>query len=290
MNKLEFRNIFDIINDYDVFLFDLWGVVIEGQYTYPNVVKNINKVIEQKKVFFVTNAPRNTFSLLQIIRSYGINANSEMIISSGEVAVELILQSKEKFNIEKPVLYHLGYKENDIIDGAQCSITENINEANILLLTIFRDEEPNLDLNEFDDLLKIAVANKIINICANPDLGINQHGTYRYCAGYYAEKIKQFGGEVVYTGKPYKEIYIKALSNLDHVNENRILMIGDTFYTDILGANKFGIHSALVLTGNAEKYHVQYSKLEEKLSAIENAAAKQNVMPNFVIQLNSNPS
>ncbi|MFY9589679.1 TIGR01459 family HAD-type hydrolase [Rickettsia endosymbiont of Halotydeus destructor] len=286
MNKLDFKNIVDIVNDYDVFLFDLWGVVIEGAYTYPNVVENINKIIASRKVFFVSNAPRNTFSLLQMVKSWGLNATSEMIISSGEVAVDMILKSKEQFGIEKPVLYHLGYEENDIINGIQCPITNNINDANILLLTIYRDEDENLDLDEFNDILKISVKNKMINICANPDIGINQRGVYRYCAGYYAEKLKQFGGEVIYTGKPYAEIYNKVLNQLDNIPKNRILMIGDTFYTDILGANKLGIDSALVLTGNAEKFHSKYNDLDEKLVQLKIAALEQGVMPSFVIKLN----
>ncbi|MDR0774229.1 MAG: TIGR01459 family HAD-type hydrolase, partial [Rickettsia sp.] len=64
MTKLDFRHISSVIDDYDVFLFDLWGVVVEGNQIYPGVVDNINKILkQQKKVFFVTNAPRNTFSL-----------------------------------------------------------------------------------------------------------------------------------------------------------------------------------------------------------------------------------
>ncbi|MCC8369321.1 MAG: TIGR01459 family HAD-type hydrolase [Rickettsia endosymbiont of Oxypoda opaca] len=286
MNKLDFKNISDIVNDYDVFLFDLWGVVIEGQYTYPNVVDNINKIIASRKVFFVSNAPRNTFFLLQMVKSWGLNATSEMIISSGEVAVDMILRSKEQFDIEKPVIYHLGYGENDIINGIQCPITNNIEEANILLLTLHRDEGENLDLDEFDDILKMSVKRGMINICANPDIGINQRGIYRYCAGYYAQKLKQFGGEVVYTGKPYEEIYNKVLNQLDNVPKNRILMIGDTFYTDILGANKLGIDSALVLTGNAEKFHSKYNDLDEKLVQLKIAALEQDVMPTFVVKLN----
>lgn len=94
-----------------------------------------------------------------------------MIISSGEVAVQMILESKERFGIEKPIIYHLGHLENDIINGIHCSITDDIQKANILLMTIYRDESKNLDLNEFDELFKIVVELKIVNICAILTLG-----------------------------------------------------------------------------------------------------------------------
>ena len=285
MDKLKLKNIFDVMDDYDVFLFDLWGVVVEGGHTYPNVVQNINKIIEQKKVYFVTNAPRNIFSLHQTLKSWGLNAKPEMIISSGEVAVQMILESKERFGIEKPVIYHLGHLENDIINGIQYPITDDIQKANILLMTIYRDESENLDLNEFDELFKIVVERKIVNICANPDLGINQHGVYRYCSGYYAQKITQLGGKVIYSGKPYEEIYSKVFQECHDVSKNRILMVGDTFYTDILAANWLGIDSGLVLTGNSRDYHLKFDNIDDKLSNLRKAAEKQSVMLSFVVSL-----
>lgn len=285
MNKLKLKNIFDVMDDYDVFLFDLCGVVVEGEYTYPNVMQNINKIIEKQKVYFVTNAPRNIFSLHQTLRSWGLNAEPEMIISSGEVAVQMILESKERFGIEKPVIYHLGHLENDITNCIQCPITDDIQKANILMMTIYRDESENLDLNEFDELFKIVVERKIVNICANPDLGINQHGVYRYCSGYYAQQIKQLGGKVIYSGKPYEEIYSKVLQECHNIPKNRMLMIGDTFYTDILAANWLGIDSGLVLTGNSRDYHREFDNLDDKLFNLKKAAEKQSVMPSFVISL-----
>ncbi|KJV53838.1 HAD hydrolase, IA, variant 1 family protein [Orientia tsutsugamushi str. Gilliam] len=60
------------------------------------------------------------------------------------------------------------------------------------------------------------------------------------------------GGKVVYSGKPHSEIFQAVLNTLAlNVKKKKILMIGDTLETDILGANNIGIDSALVLTGNA---------------------------------------
>jgi ribonucleotide monophosphatase NagD (HAD superfamily) len=36
------------------------------------------------------------------------------------------------------------------------------------------------------------------------------------------------------------------------INKRQILMIGDTLQTDILGGNKFGLDTMLVLTGNTQ--------------------------------------
>ncbi|CAF0758553.1 unnamed protein product [Didymodactylos carnosus] len=286
MTSLTYKHITEIVDNYDGFLFDLWGVVVEGNYNYPGVVDNINHIINRgKKVIFITNAPRTIEHLSSRLTAWGINASKEMIISSGELAVNMILNSKKIFAINKPLIYHLSSDQNNLTENAQISTTLNINEADILLLTLHYDEEEKVNLDKFDSLLQTAVNRKMITICANPDLGIMQQGVYRYCAGYFAAKIKQFGGTVIYTGKPYSEIYQLALSKLPNISKKRILMVGDTFYTDILGANTIGIDSALVLTGNATKFHNQYSILEEKLARIKIAALEEEVMPNFVVEL-----
>ena len=51
-------------------------------------------------------------------------------------------------------------------------------------------------------------------------------------------------------GKPSKTFYAYCPETAK-VPKNKILMIGDTPETDILGAQNFGIDSLLVFTGNA---------------------------------------
>ena len=53
--------------------------------------------------------------------------------------------------------------------------------------------------------------------------------------------------------KPDSQIFMYAFDELNrfgHFQKNEILMVGDTLHTDILGGNKFGVKTTLVLTGN----------------------------------------
>lgn len=286
MTALNFKHIFDVLDDYDLFLFDVWGVIVEGNYNYPGVVNNINHIIEKNKnIFFVTNAPRRTDYLLNKMKEWGVNATEEMIISSGELTIDMIVNSQKYLGIANPLVYHLKTDESDLMNKAKVPLTDDINKANILLLSLYCDEGESLDLDQYDEILRNAAERKITTICANPDLGLMQQGVYRYCAGYFADKVKIFGGDVVYAGKPYHEIYNKVLNQIPNISKKKVLMIGDTFYTDILGANKMGIDSALVLTGNALKFHHQYYTIEEKLLHLKIAATEEAIMPSFVIQL-----
>ncbi|MCB1324232.1 MAG: HAD-IIA family hydrolase [Spirochaetales bacterium] len=58
-------------------------------------------------------------------------------------------------------------------------------------------------------------------------------------------------------GKPDTQIfsfaYARVREAIPDIKKNEVLMVGDTLTTDIIGANKFGIDSALVLSGNTQR-------------------------------------
>ena len=61
MSLLTFQRLDEAIHEYDLILFDLWGVIIEGDNTYPGVVEAINNMISRTNIMFLTNAPRPNF-------------------------------------------------------------------------------------------------------------------------------------------------------------------------------------------------------------------------------------
>lgn len=286
MTNLNHRHIKTLYDDYDVFLFDLWGVVIEGGVTYPGVVEQINELMQHRQVFFVSNAPRPNYKILKNLRGFGLEIEDpNMIITSGDIARNMVLEAKISTAKGNDIaIYHLGSDRNDeILDNIAYKKTNSLDEADILLLTLYRDEHE--DINEFNELLQHAARCDVISICANPDTTIPKHGSLRYCSGYFAEKIEQSGGNVIYTGKPKQEIYKQVFSYIPNVAKNRILMIGDTFETDIQGAYDSGIHSALVLTGNSQKHHSHEDNLEQKLQLIQKVGQRNNIMPTIVTSI-----
>ena len=61
------------------------------------------------------------------------------------------------------------------------------------------------------------------------------------------------GKKFIRFGKPDAQMFLlayeRALKDIP-VQRKEILMVGDTLYTDIIGGNKFGLDTALVLSGN----------------------------------------
>jgi HAD superfamily hydrolase (TIGR01459 family) len=283
--QLAHRHIIELLEIYDVLLFDLWGVIVEGDITYPGVADRINQIISQKKVYFVSNAPRPDYKLLPKLLSFGLeNITKDMIISSGDVARRVITEHKISLPSDQIKIFHLGNdRNNDILDKFDHVAVDDIKAADLLLLSLYRDEGE--DLKEFDELLKNAAKQGITTVCSNPDTTIPHNGSIRYCAGHFARIVENHGGNVIYTGKPHAEIYEAVFAREPNIPKHRILMIGDTFDTDILGAQNSGIHSALVLTGNATRHHSKYEHLDKKLAALKDKADELGIYPTYVTSI-----
>ena len=52
-------------------------------------------------------------------------------------------------------------------------------------------------------------------ICTNPDLIVDRGNKRELCAGSVAMVFEKMGGNVIYFGKPYPEVYNQAIENKD---------------------------------------------------------------------------
>ena len=145
-------------------------------------------------------------------------------MTSGEAAMHAINKNKygKKF-------FHLGPpRDSSVFEKVKDNKT-TIEACDFILCTGLFDDYDN-DLNYYKKFLEKYISKKLI--CTNPDLIVHRGNKEEFCAGYIAKIFEDLGGEVIYYGKPYKEIYGMCFSN----NE-KVLAIGDNLRTDIRGAN-----------------------------------------------------
>jgi HAD superfamily hydrolase (TIGR01459 family) len=256
----------EIQHQYDAFIVDIWGVVYDGINAYKGVIDSLNSIINSDKpLLFLSNVPRPSDVTKQKLIELGLNMNKAKIYSSGDLCIEQlkIWNHKDLINLGKK-FYHLGEARNkDILSGLDLSSEDDIKDVDFILLTVYVDEDENL--NQYDELLAEAHSLKLPIICANPDISVLHGNKKRYCAGYFAKKYQELGGVVYYYGKPDNKIFNKAfsiLANNRDLDKKKILMIGDTMETDIFGANNSGIDSLLVLTGNGKDIAENFDLLD----------------------------
>jgi ribonucleotide monophosphatase NagD (HAD superfamily) len=103
---------------------------------------------------------------------------------------------------------------------------------------------------------RIAEAHRILHhpgsllVVLNPDaVAPRPNGVMARVAGVTARSLaRETGCKVALLGKPFGEIYSLALDRMG-LEADRVVALGDTLATDILGARHAGIDCALVLTG-----------------------------------------
>ena len=79
------------------------------------------------------------------------------------------------------------------------------------------------------------------------------------------------GGHVFYIGKPYNKAYDTAMSHFRKHNvtdPKEVLMVGDTPETDIRGARRCGMPSALVIQTGIMADRISHNGLERALKAL----------------------
>ena len=107
-------------------------------------------------------------------------------------------------------------------------------------------------------------------ICTNPDLIVDRGSVRELCAGSVAMVFEKMGGDVVYFGKPYPEVYNQSINN----NNKKILAIGDNLNTDIRGANLLNYESLLISNG------IHKSEIKEK--GISYVTKEYEAIVNFI--------
>ncbi len=265
----------DIVKNYELFLVDIWGVVLEELEAYPNVVDTINWISSKKTLCFLSNTPRLRPAVQKRLSDVGVNISENMIYSAGETAAKILSQSQKYLSIKEPIIYYLSDpKFADSYSDINLNTTDRLEEANIILVTAMIEEGD--DLNKYNEILDKAASLGITCVCSNPDTIIPANGKLRYCPGYIVQGYK---GKLVYTGKPHKDIFEMALDDYKHIPKDKILMIGDTIETDILGAQNAGIHSALVNTGNAAKLFAETN------GNIEDMRKRLKISPSIFLSL-----
>ena len=211
----------------------------------------------------MSNAPRPIKNVKNFLIKIGVSEKYlENIFTSGEAAI----QSIKKFKYGK-YFYHLGPdRDNHLYKGIEGSKV-NLDKCDYILCTgLFDDKMENLD---FYSQILSDHKNKIM-VCTNPDLEVERGSKREFCAGTIAAIFKKLGGEVIYFGKPYKEIYDLVLNK-----KQKALIIGDNLRTDIKGANNINQESIFILDG----IHKNEIKDEVNLNSL---FKKYLVIPDFI--------
>ncbi|MFK8034299.1 MAG: TIGR01459 family HAD-type hydrolase [Hyphomicrobiales bacterium] len=273
--SLKISRLEDITPHFDAFLIDQFGVLLNGKGAYPFAPSALQQLAElDKRIVLLSNSGKRAERNNQRLVHHGFNrSNFETVLSSGEVAFSY-LKDRIGLDINPGARVLLLARDGDVsaIDGLSLGLTENSDDADLILLAGSRGDE--MDLAAYRAKLNGAASRGVPCICTNPDMTMMTSVGKRFGAGKIAELYEELGGSVHWIGKPHKMIYESALKLLGETDRQRVLCIGDSPAHDIAGGHAAGLQTALVRTG----IHA-----EDTDADIEAECRKLGVMPNFFL-------
>ena len=254
-----------IAENYDLFFIDLWGVVHNGINLHKKAIETLDEIDKSnKKYVLLTNAPRPNSTVKTFLKKLGMdNKTLENVYTSGEAALSYL----KKNHLNDFLLIRGPPRDFDLFIDFENKKSKEIKTSDYILCTgLFDGYDQNL--NYYKDLLNGHTKKKMI--CTNPDLIVDRGNKRELCAGSVAMVFEKLGGEVIYFGKPYPEVYSQSVDNTN----KKILAIGDNLNTDIKGANLLN-YDCMIITNGIHKDEI-------KKDGIEKVSKNYEVLVNFM--------
>jgi len=257
--NLDKEGLRSIADDYQLFYIDLWGVVHNGLELHFEAINTIKQITKMNKDYvLLTNAPRPNTSVRKFLEKLGMEKSiRDHVFASGQAALNYLNK-----NFLNDFFFHIGPpRDFDLFKDFERNKTNDINKSDYILCTgLFDDHDK--DLNFYKDLFEKHLQKKMI--CTNPDLIVDRGNIREFCAGSVAMVFEKMGGEVVYFGKPYPEVYNQSINN----KNKKILSIGDNLNTDIKGANLLN-YDSLIISNGIHKHEIKENGIEKTAKSYE---------------------
>ena len=239
----------DVVGSAEVLLSDIWGVVHNGLAAFPDACQALHNFRQQGgTVILITNAPRPADSVQRQLRKLEVaDEIYDAIVSSGDLTRHFVADHPGQ------KMFWIGPERDNSIYRGLDPVLSPLEQADYIVCTGLFDDETESAEN-YRAMLLQARERSLTLVCANPDIVVERGDRLIYCAGAVAELYLEFGGEVIFYGKPHRPIYERAIALASErrghaVELNRVLAIGDSVRTDLAGAQGFGIDCLFVTRG-----------------------------------------
>ncbi|MBU6474587.1 MAG: TIGR01459 family HAD-type hydrolase [Alphaproteobacteria bacterium] len=252
MSNMTFsQGLYELMDSYDGFILDQWGVLHNGLQPYESVIDSLNHLKARKKqVVILSNSAKRADDNVERLKKLGIKPGLyKAVVTAGEVAWQGLKEKKDApFKGLGPNCYMISRPDDrGLLSGLDAVPVENVEDAHFILINSF--DAATKKLEDMDPVFKAAAAKRIPMICANPDM-VTLYGHERAPGpGAVAARYNELGGAVHYIGKPHKTIFRYCLTLFDDVIPSRILVIGDSIQHDIAGGASADLDTAFITAG-----------------------------------------
>ena len=240
----------EVADRYALFLVDQWGVLHDGELPHDGAVGVLQTLrAAGKKIAILSNSSKRLSVTLPRMEAMGFGPDCyDRCVTSGEEVYRALKGREEPFYAALGQRCFLFSWDGDtsLLDGLNLTGTGDIETADFILNA--GTPSGTIDLEAYEPILQRATARNLPMICANPDfVSVAPDGSLSICPGATARRYEALGGRVDYRGKPHAPVFDRCLALEPQARP--VLMIGDSLYHDIGGANAAGIDSLFVASG-----------------------------------------
>tara|TARA_B100000900_G_scaffold131229_1_gene111021 strand:- start:302 stop:1204 length:903 start_codon:yes stop_codon:yes gene_type:complete len=239
------ENLEVLTDHFDVFLLDAFGVLNVGDAPITGATQRVQMLKDMgKNVLVLTNgACFPVEKALKKFLGFGVPLELTDIVSS-RAAMSVAIPTLPDSGFWGVMSAHNSHVETLGIPWQRLENDASVYDAAsgfLLLSTLEWTDDQQMLLEE-----SITKAPRPV-LVGNPDI-VAPRGRYLSLEpGYYAHKLgSELKIQAKFFGKPFANIYDLAFNRVPNVDPSRVVMVGDTLHTDILGGAAYGIKTALV--------------------------------------------
>jgi len=237
----------------DAVLADLDGVVYAGPHALPHAVDSLNRVAQTMRLGYITNnASRTDASVAEHLTGLGLTVAADEVVTSPQAAMRLLTTM-----VEPPATILIVGGEGLVVEAEKAgyTVTRSAEDSPAAVVQGFSPDVAWTDLAEAAFALKVPEDEGGIPwISTNTDWTIPRERGVAPGNGTLVSAVHTAIGRLsTVAGKPETPIFEEAIARFAAQHP---LFLGDRLDTDIMGAVRAGIDSALVLTGIDRPKHV----------------------------------
>lgn len=257
----------ELLNRYDVFFLDAYGVLVNAEGPLPGAAEFLQEIVKRGKSYFLlsNDSSRGPNTTWKRYTDFGLPLQQERIITAGMLLPKYFAAHGL---VGAPCIV-LGTDDSRAYVESAGGFVVPRTDSNATVF-VLADDLADSFLDTINDAVTVLFSRlerglKTHLILPNPDLVFPRNGGFGITAGAIARAVEAAltlrdpSGKQTFVplGKPERYIFDEGLSRLTPgVPNDRVVMVGDQLATDVLGASRAGIDSALMLTGVSRVHEI----------------------------------
>ena len=278
VNTRPSERLIDLLDECDALILDGFGVINVG----ANLIDGIEEVLEEAQrrgitVVVLTNGASHPSAITaQKYANWGLPLTAEQVVSSRDACIEFLKQSQQTGQLLTSCMATTPLDfENELRIKVSTDEAEiwAVAEGCVLLGTTSWTAQQQAQLELF-----LSRPGKQLYV-ANPDISAPHLDGFSLEPGFFAAcAMQKTPVNPIWLGKPHAPAFELAIKQVNKcagriIDRHRIIMVGDSPHTDILGGNAAGLRTALITS---------YGLLRDHAS--ERVLQKIDIWPDFLVK------